>query len=129
MATKGLATGFAAKRPDPLHTEGRRWPPKGQHQVLEPRDQITYFLRADGHKGSAGFVEKRPHHLHSESRDGHTKVHRKFVIKKQSEYDMHIKTGYLQTTMIHSVISAYMSLCGITYFLNNCTMVITCYQQ
>ena len=51
MATKGSAAGFAAKRPDHLHTEGRRWPPKGQQQVLQHRDQITYSLRAgDGHQ-------------------------------------------------------------------------------
>ena len=75
MATDGSAACFAAKRPDHLHTEGRRWPPKGKKQVLQPkrpnhllpegrkwppkgqqqvlwqRDQITYFLRAgDGHQ-------------------------------------------------------------------------------
>ena len=51
MAIKGSATGFAAKRPDHIHSESRRWPPKGQLQVLQQRDQITYILRAgDGHQ-------------------------------------------------------------------------------
>ena len=51
MATKGSAAGFAEKRPDHLHTEDRRWPPQGQLQVLQKRDQITYILRAgDGHQ-------------------------------------------------------------------------------
>ena len=51
MATKGSAAGFAAKRPDHLLPEGRRWPPKGQQQVLQQTDQITYSLRAgDGHQ-------------------------------------------------------------------------------
>jgi hypothetical protein len=51
MATKGLVAGIAAKRPDHLHAEGRRWPLKGQQQILQQRDQITYTLRAgDGHQ-------------------------------------------------------------------------------
>ena len=51
MVTKGSAAGFAAKRPDHLHTEGKRWSPKGQQQVLQQRDQITYSLRAgNGHQ-------------------------------------------------------------------------------
>ena len=51
MATKGSAAGFAAKRPDHLQTEGRRWPIKGQQKVSQQRDQITYNLRAeDGHQ-------------------------------------------------------------------------------
>ena len=70
MATKGSAAGFAAKRPDHLHSEGRRWPPKGQQQVLQQRDQITYQLRVgDGPKGSAaGLVAERPDHLLSVGR-------------------------------------------------------------
>ena len=70
MATKWSASGFAAKRPDALLPEGRRWPPKGQQQVLQQRDQITYFLMAgDGHQGSAaGFATKQPDHLHTEGR-------------------------------------------------------------
>ena len=94
MANKGSPAGFAAKRPDHLPSEGRRWPPKGQQEFLQQGDQITYFLRAeDGHqrvsirfcsketrsltlwgqematKGSAaGFAEKRPDHLHPEGR-------------------------------------------------------------
>jgi hypothetical protein len=94
MATKGSAAGFAAKRPDHLQAEGRRWPPKGQQQVLQQKDQITYRLRGgDGHQwvssrffskeirsltsweqemvtnGSvAGFVAKRPDHLQAEGR-------------------------------------------------------------
>ena len=67
MATKGLAEGFASKRPDHLPTEGRKWPPKGQQKVLLERDQITYQLRAT--KGSAeGFAAKRPDHLPTEGR-------------------------------------------------------------
>ena len=51
MATKGSIAGFVAKRPDHLHTESRRWPSKGQQEVLRKRDQITYMLRAgDGHQ-------------------------------------------------------------------------------
>jgi hypothetical protein len=46
MGTKGSAAGFTAKRPDHLQAEGRRWAPKGQQQVLQQRDQITYKLRA-----------------------------------------------------------------------------------
>ena len=42
---QGSAVCFAAKRPDHLHSEGRRWPPMGQQQVLWQRDQITYMLR------------------------------------------------------------------------------------
>src|SRR6202020_1200048 len=94
MATKGSAAGFAAKRPDHLHAEGRRWPPKGQQQVLQQRDQITYSLRAGyGHQRISsrfcsketrsltlsgqematkesveGFVAKRPDHIHTEGR-------------------------------------------------------------
>ena len=92
MATKGSAAGFAAKRPDHLLPEGKRWPPKGQQQVLQQSDQITYKLRAgDGHqrvssrvcsketklltpykmaiKGSAAyFSAKRPDHLQTEGR-------------------------------------------------------------
>jgi hypothetical protein len=65
MASKGSAAGFAAKRPDHLLPEGRRWPPKGQQQVLQQRDQITYILRAgDGHQWvSSSFATKRPDHL------------------------------------------------------------------
>ena len=89
MATKGSAAGFAANRPDHLQPEDRRWPPKGQQQVLKQTDQITYSLKAgDGHqrvssrfcskqtrsltlsgsematKGSAaGFAANRPDHL------------------------------------------------------------------
>ena len=93
MATKGSAACFAAKRPDHLHSEGRRWPPKGQQQILQQRDQITYPLKAgdghqmvssmfcsrdhityflmagDGHQRSAaGFAAKRPDHLPTESK-------------------------------------------------------------
>ena len=50
MATKGLAAGIIAKKTDHLHSEGRKWPPTGQQQVLQQRDQTTYTLRAgDGH--------------------------------------------------------------------------------
>ena len=39
------------QRPDHLHSEGRRWPPKGQQQVLQQKYQITYILKAgDGHQ-------------------------------------------------------------------------------
>jgi hypothetical protein len=45
------AAGFAARRSDHLHPEGRRLPPKGQQQVFQQRDQITYNLReGDGHQ-------------------------------------------------------------------------------
>jgi hypothetical protein len=67
MATKGLAAGFAAKRPDYLQSEGKRWPPKGQQQVLQQRDQITYILRAeDGHQRvSSKFCRKKTKSLTS----------------------------------------------------------------
>ena len=65
MYTKGSAIYFAAKSPDHLLSEGRRWPPKGQQQVLQQRDQITYFLRAgDGHQGvSSKFCSKETRSL------------------------------------------------------------------
>ena len=61
MATKGSTAGFAAKRPDHLLPEDRRWPPKGQQQVLQQRDQITYALRAgDSHQRvSSRFCNKK----------------------------------------------------------------------
>ena len=65
MATKGSAAGFAANRPDHLLSEGRTLPPKGQQQVLQQRDQITYSLRAgDGHqKVSSRFCGKETRSL------------------------------------------------------------------
>ena len=65
MATKGSAEGFAAKRPDHLHPEGRRWPPKGQQLVLQQRDQITYYLRAgdDHQRVSSRFCSKETRSL------------------------------------------------------------------
>ena len=64
MATKGSAAGFAAKRPDHLLSKGRRWPPKGQQQVLWQRDQITYFLRAgDGQQRVSRFCSKETRSL------------------------------------------------------------------
>src|ERR1700678_934568 len=61
MTTKGPAAGFATKRPDHPLPEGRRWPPKGQQQVLQQRDQITYNLRVgDGHlRVSSRFCSKK----------------------------------------------------------------------
>src|ERR1700691_2786771 len=106
MATKGSAAGFAAKRPGHLLSEGRRWPPKGQQQVLQQKDYITYFLRAG---------------------DGHQKVHSEFVRKERSEYNMHIRNSYLQTMMTDSAICLY-SPCRTTYLLHNCMMAITCHQ-
>ena len=65
MGIKGSAVGFATKRPDHSHPEGRRWPPKGQQQVLQQRDQITYILRAgDGHQRvSSRFCSKEARSL------------------------------------------------------------------
>ena len=65
MATKGSTAGFAAKTPDHLHAKGRRWPPKGQQQVLQKRDQITYILRVgDGHQRvSSRFCSKKTRSL------------------------------------------------------------------
>ena len=84
MATKGSAAGFAAKRPDHLQTEGRRWPPKGQQKVLLQKDQITYSLRArDGTKGSAdGFAAKRPDHLLPEGRKWPPKGQQKVLLQR-----------------------------------------------
>jgi hypothetical protein len=61
MATKVSAAGFSAKTPDHLPTEGKQWPPKGQQQVLQQRDQITYPLRArDGHQRvSSRFLQQK----------------------------------------------------------------------
>ena len=51
MATKESAAGFKAKTPHHLLPEDRRWPQKGQHQVLKPRDQVTYCLKVkDNHQ-------------------------------------------------------------------------------
>ena len=81
MAIKGLVAdfeengikmsteGFAAKRADHLLPERKRWPPKGQQQVLQQRDQITYILETgDGHQRvRSGFHSKeRLDHLLSE---------------------------------------------------------------
>jgi hypothetical protein len=65
MTTKESVTGFAAKRPDHLLSEGRRWPSKGQQQVLQQTDQITYKLRAgDGHQRvSSRFCSKQTRSL------------------------------------------------------------------
>jgi hypothetical protein len=65
MATKGSAAGFAANRPDHLLPEGRRWPPKGQQQVLQQTDQITYNLKAgDSHQRvSSRFCRKQTRSL------------------------------------------------------------------
>ena len=65
MATKGSAAGYAAKTPDHLHTKSRRWPPKGQQQVLQQRDQITYSLReGNGHQRvSSRFCSKETRSL------------------------------------------------------------------
>ena len=70
MATKGSGAGFAAKRPDHLLSDGRRWPPKGQQQVLQQRAQITYSLSAGygNQRVSSRFVVKRPDHLLTEGR-------------------------------------------------------------
>ena len=70
MATKGSAAGLAAKRPDHLLAEIRRWPPNGQQQILQQRDQITYILKAEmaTKQLAAGLSAKRPDHLHTESR-------------------------------------------------------------
>ena len=51
MATKRSATGFSTKTPDHLLSESRRQPTKGQGQVWQQRDQITYSLRTgDGYQ-------------------------------------------------------------------------------
>jgi hypothetical protein len=65
MATKVSEAGFSANRPDHLLSEGRRWPPKGQQQVLQQTDQITYNLRAgDGHQRvSSRFCNKQSRSL------------------------------------------------------------------
>ena len=56
MAIKGSAADFAAKRPDHLQSEGRRWP--GSAAALQQRDKITYILRTgdDHQKVSREFV-------------------------------------------------------------------------
>ena len=65
MAIKGSAAGFAAKRPDHLRSKGRIWPPKGQQQVLQQKDLITYSLRAgDGNQRvSSRFCSKETRSL------------------------------------------------------------------
>ena len=65
MATKGSTAGLAEKRLDHLHTEGRRWPPKGQQQVLQQKNQITYILRAgdDQQRVSSRFCSKKARSL------------------------------------------------------------------
>jgi hypothetical protein len=73
MVTKRSAADFETKRPNHLPTEGMRWPSKGQQQILQQRDQITYILRAEiaTHGSAACFVVMRPDHLQAEGRDGH----------------------------------------------------------
>ena len=62
---QGLGAGLVANRPDHLLPEARRWPPKGQPQVLQQRDQITYPLKAgNGHqKVSSRFCSKETRSL------------------------------------------------------------------
>ena len=120
MATKGSAAGFAAKRPDHLHTEGRRWPPKGQQQVLQQRDLITYFLdRKWPQNGQQQIFQQGCQITYFlKAGDGHQKVSREFVMNEQSEYNMYITNSYLQTTMTDSTI-CYLSMWRTTYILNN----------
>ena len=74
-------------------------------KFCQEETRITYFLRAgDDHQWVNDIFSNETKDLQSECRDGHKKVHREFIIKKQSECYMHIGTDYLQTTMIHSAI-------------------------
>ena len=85
MATKGSAAGFAEKRPDHLLSKGRRWPPKGQQQVLQQRDLITYNLRVgDGHQRVSSMVFQQRDQITYNLRvgDGHQRVSSRFGSKE-----------------------------------------------
>ena len=92
---KGSAAGFVAKRPDHLHPEGRRWPPKGQQQVFQQRDQITYTLRAgNGHQRSAsGLAAKRPDYLLPEGRRLPSKGQEQ-VLWQRDQITYSLRAGY-----------------------------------
>src|ERR1700722_16508061 len=96
MATKGSAAGFAAKRPDHLLSEGSRWPPKGQQQVLQERDQITYSLRAaDGHqKGQQQVLWQRDQITYNlKAEDDHQRVSSRFCSKETNQITYTLKAG------------------------------------
>src|SRR6202044_2983741 len=95
MATKGSTAGFAAKRPDHLLPEDRRWPPKGQQQVLQQRDQITYSLGQEmATKGSAaGFAAKRPDHLQPEGRRWPPRGQQQ-VLQQRDQITYMLRAGY-----------------------------------
>ena len=126
--TKGSAAGFAAKRTDHLPPEGRRWQWKGQQQVLQQRDQITYSLKAgDGQqqvlqkkirslthwgqemarKWSAGFGSKKPSPLHPEVKRWPPRVSSRFCSKENRSltswgHDMAIKGSAAETRSLTS---------------------------
>ena len=89
---KRSAAGFAEKRPDHLPTEGRIQPPKGQPQVLQQRDLITYSLQAgDGHQSvSRRFATRRPDHLLPGGRrwspQGQQRICNEWMVSVQSVY-------------------------------------------
>ena len=106
MAIKGLVAdfeengikmsteGFAAKRADHLLPERKRWPPKGQQQVLQQRDQITYILKAgdDHQKGQQIFLQQGGQITYFlKAGDGYQKVSKEFVMNGWSEYNMYIR--------------------------------------
>ena len=94
MTTKGSTTVFAAKGPDHLLPEGKKWPPKGQQQVFQKRDQITYKLRVgDANKGSiAGFAAKRPDHLLPEGRRWPPKG-QQHILQKRDQITYKLRAG------------------------------------
>jgi hypothetical protein len=113
MAAKRSAAGFAAKGPDHLHTESRRWPPKGQQQVLQQRDQITYTLKVgdDHQKGQQQVLQQGDQITYFlQAGDGYQKVSREFVMNEWSEYNMYINNSHLQTTMTNSNICLYVNM-------------------
>ena len=84
MATKGSAAGLFAKRPDHLHTEDRRWSPKGQQQVLQQKAYITYSLsRKWPPKGQLQILQQEGQFTYFlRAGDGHQEVSREFVMNE-----------------------------------------------
>ena len=83
MATKGSAEGFAPKRTDHLLPEGRKWPPKGQQQVLPQRDQTTHSLgRKWPPKGQQKVLLHIDQITHSlRAGNSHQRINRRFCCK------------------------------------------------
>ena len=99
MAIKGSVASFAAKRPDHLLPESRRWPPRVRAGFAAKKDQITYFLRAvDGHprvSAAVCFAPKRPDYLQTEGRRWPPKGQQQFLQQRdQITYSLRAIDGH-----------------------------------